>query len=115
MKWEDEVKPRIDAEGHQVWGDDEFRAALGYIGRRLGLRGTYHLVVDVLRAFDRCMDTKPEDAAVLLQRLQYVLEHAEPARRSVNRLAAELCALEEDWGRTIQKRSQKGSKNGGGA
>ena len=104
MSWEDEIPVRInEADRRREWGEPEFREALGYIGRRLGLTGTYHLVTDVLPAFDRFMATRPEDSARLLQRLQYALEKAPNAERSVMQLGRALRKLEKDWREASQE------------
>ncbi len=92
-----EITPRLDEDGRQRWGESEFRDALGYIGTRLGLSGTYHLVNDVIPAFNRLLDTKPDDLPRILAQLQYALEKAPDVERTMARLFGQLRKLEKRW------------------
>ncbi len=68
--WKLEIEPRLCPDGRQLFGEPEFREALGYIGHRLGLCGSFTLVGDVVGRFDKFMDTKPEDFGRILSALE---------------------------------------------
>ncbi len=89
------IIPRIGEDGRQKWGEPEFRDVLGYMGCRLGLQGSFHMVNDVVEAFDRLLDTRPEEMPTVLSQVHYATEQAEDVKRISARMIHRLRQVQE--------------------
>ncbi len=82
-----QVTPRLGQDKRQLYAEPEFRDVLDYIGSRLGLGGSFHLVVDVARALEGLLDEDAQSRAKEREQHRRLLE---AARHAYMRLGVEV-------------------------
>lgn len=78
-------------DGNPTTGPDGFRRALGYVGRRLGLRGMFSLTHDVCDAVDQLvLGGGLESRIEITRRAESAMSSAKNAQYAINRLVQDL-------------------------